>query len=333
MRAILVGNGSVGKRHLVHLKAVASSISVIDPNPSNLVDSSANVAKFISIEDLNKSLVQSADYFGEDDFAIVSNWGPDHLRATSSLVSMGMKRFLVEKPLASSLRQLSQYENLVSKNVLIWCNYHLRSSSGKQAILKFQKTQNLDSPISISVTGGAKCLSTTGIHWIDFAVNLFHDSPYQINGNVVSHDINPRNTNLSFLEGLAFFRFSQGRTLLLDFHNASQSDAIITILWRHHMAEIRSGKIRFYSSSIDNSDELPNTRSVTFDKLLAEENFAERGFEALFSEFVGANKSQSHLLTANRALLLALCSSELQKTVSWDEEIPMQLRDFDWRIS
>jgi len=99
------------------------------------------------------------------------------------------------------------------------------------------------------------------------------------------------------------------------------------------MAEIRSGKIRFYGSDIDGSENLPTTRSIAFSQLIAEEDFFECGFDRLFAEFLEARDSQSHILVANRALLLALCSDKLNKTVAWDENLPESLKNYDWKIS
>jgi len=334
MKALIVGHGSVGKRHLLNLRKITHSITVIDPNSDSLTGLNSDITCFSSLEEFERTLEKDSQSKEElEAVGVVTNWGPDHFETTLRLISLGFKKILVEKPLASNMGQLEGYNKILDEGVKIWCNFHLRFGRGFQAIDNFQKSHGVDSPIAISVTGGAKCLSTTGIHWIDLAVNLFKEAPSQIYGNISNSQINPRNASLSFFDGINFFRFSKNRTLSLHFSNASQSDAIITIMWERHMAEIRSGKIRFYGSDIDGSENLPTTRSIAFSQLIAEEDFFECGFDRLFAEFLEARDSQSHILVANRALLLALCSDKLNKTVAWDENLPESLKNYDWKIS
>jgi hypothetical protein len=149
----------------------------------------------------------------------------------------------------------------------------------------------------------------------------------------VDSKINPRNDQLSFLGGISFFRFSKNRTLTLNFSNYSRADATITLLWEHFVAEIHSGKIRIYGTSNEDYNSLPITRTVTFDKLLLEVNFFDEGFQILFSEFLNSNLPQEQLFVANRALLMSLCSSQLERTIDWNESLSENLINRDWGVS
>jgi predicted dehydrogenase len=325
MQAVLVGHGSVGIKHLKNLKAISNKINIIDPI--------SNSATFRSLDNFAKEFSKIKNVPDMQRIAVIANWGPDHLTATSKLFSLGFNRILIEKPMATNLAQIDEYENMIAQGLNAWCNYHLRFSIIMNTLHSFQNNNSLGSPKSISVVGGAKCLSTTGIHWIDLAVKLFNEIPLKIYGNVMNAKINPRNNQLSFLDGINFFRFSDNRTLTLNFNNYSQADATITILWEHFFAKIHSGKIQIFGANLENHNLLPITRTVNFDKLLIDERFFDEGFDILFKEFLISNSSLDQLFVANRALLLSLCSSHLERTIDWNESLSEDLIHHDWGIS
>lgn len=333
MKAVLVGNGSVGKRHLANLRKVAECVFVIDTNKDNLVGLTDKERAFNSLSDFSDEFeFVSSDNYSRD-IAIIANWGPDHFNTATNLISRGFQKLLIEKPLASSLLDVSRYENLISDDTQIWCNFHLRFGEGLALLQAFQKQYSLDTPVSISVTGGAKCLSTTGIHWIDFALILYREIPKEVYGHVANSNLNPRSSSLSFLDGLCFFKFSGGRTLTINFSNYSRCDSSVVILWENYKAEIIDGDVKIYGSNSPGTDSLPVTRTRPLNELITKSKLSAVGFETLFSEFMNSESTQVNLLTANRALILALVSSELGRKLDWDEEVPLSLVSQNWRIS
>jgi len=127
MKALIVVHGSVGKRHLLNLRKVTHSITVIDPNSDSLTGLNSDITCFSSLEEFERTLEKDSQSKEElEAVGVVTNWGPDHFETTLRLISLGFKKILVEKPLASNMGQLEGYNKILDEGVKIWCNFHLR---------------------------------------------------------------------------------------------------------------------------------------------------------------------------------------------------------------
>jgi predicted dehydrogenase len=79
-------------------------------------------------------------------------------------------------------------------------NFHMRFDTGFKKLLEFCNAGQYGTPALISIVGGAKCISTNGIHWIDFSNQLIGSKWDKINASISSKLINPRSRDLNFLE-------------------------------------------------------------------------------------------------------------------------------------
>ena len=73
----------------------------------------------------------------------------------------------------------------------------------------------------LAVHGGAQCLVTNGIHFLDLACALFGETPESVWAEARDDRINPRSPELGFWAGTAVWSFSKGRTASISLTNGS----------------------------------------------------------------------------------------------------------------
>jgi predicted dehydrogenase len=132
MRALFLGLGGVGQRHLRNLKklrpqtkmaAVRHFPRVFEVNNNLKADNSTNIEEKYAIETF-PSIEESLKF--KPDLAIVSNPSSLHIDTVTKLVENGIPTF-VEKPLATQKTALLQLGDLVEKkSVPVMVGYQLR---------------------------------------------------------------------------------------------------------------------------------------------------------------------------------------------------------------
>lgn len=167
-KTLLMGCGSIGQKHLQRMSEV-SDVFVVDPRVDQIASRHAplsNVSIFSNIDELAK------DEFPRLDYAVVATLGPDHFDHTVQLADLGVRKIIVEKPLANSHKYLKMLLS-DSFEANIWVNYTLRFQGIPGRLMELAHEFDLGEPLSLTVTGGAKCLATNGLHYIDLACSLF----------------------------------------------------------------------------------------------------------------------------------------------------------------
>lgn len=173
------------------------------------------------------------------DLAVVANWGPDHPATVRDLLAAGVRDFVVEKPLADSIEGArSLLDGIKNAGGSCWVNLTRRYSGLPTGILRLQEQFDLGELMLITVSGGARCLATNGIHYLDFATLLFDSAPVSVTSDVVNAAINPRDPALAFLEGAMTYRFPGDRRFTCTFSNSSSVSEIVRLYWREAEAEI-----------------------------------------------------------------------------------------------
>ena len=246
---LLVGHGSIGKFHLDKLVSLVETVDVIEPLPENQVVTSLkkHACKIKFYSNLS-NLPDDKSYI----FAVIANWGPDHVSTILKLVDSGVTKFLVEKPLCDSLSDLARIEELVSENKIELISHYQWSYSNLPKLIGEMAYENaLGDTISIVVNGGAKCLVTNGIHYLALAEIIFHQVP--IASSIIYHndEINPRNKKFVFLEGNATWKYPNSKYLSINFFNKSHVSLICIINFEFGYAVIQSDEIKFFSIPID----------------------------------------------------------------------------------
>ena len=98
--ALVVGCGSVGKKHIENL--IKCNFFVIGFDKKTILKNQIKNDKFLFIKNLNDLDNKT---FKKISLAVISTWGPSHYKYFEYLNNKKIKHFLIEKPLCSSERE------------------------------------------------------------------------------------------------------------------------------------------------------------------------------------------------------------------------------------
>ena len=230
-KALLVGCGSIGKKHLQELLSVFDSLAVVDINEEALTwaksEGAGRVSTFTSLNDLSGEIANSPF-----DIAVVANWGPDHVKTIRELLRLGQRNFVAEKPLADSIADVRAIgEEVRDVGGKLWINLTRRFSGLQAGIEKIAAQHNLGKLQSINVVGGARCFATNGIHYLDFANIMFGERAETVMADLATQNINPRHESFAFYEGTAVYKYSDCRRFTISLNNASSINEYAQLLW------------------------------------------------------------------------------------------------------
>jgi len=152
---------------------------------------------------------------------VIANWGPDHAASFSTLVQLGCRRILVEKPMADSPCAAYEMAGLAEEfDVRAVVGVSRRYTGYVDYVLEAFASVD-DAPVAVVAHGGAMCVVTTGMHWLDLACALFGETPVAVAADVDDGGINPRSSNLGYWAGTATWRFSGGQRFTALYSNQS----------------------------------------------------------------------------------------------------------------
>lgn len=326
---LLIGLGSVGKRHLAAATQLGYKVVGVDPKPLQYL---SEEVKGIELHPELKSL--RGRYFG---FCVIANWGPDHVTTLLEVHEMGLSsKFIIEKPLCGSFKDLRELQKLVSKGTVEFVLSFPRRYVDFNQLVE-QATDG--SPTSISVWGGAQCISTNGSHWLDVAISLF-GFPKSVIANLNSQPINPRSPDLDFFDGTASYQFSGARKLDLSFDNKSWVSSTARFLFRNGILEIKEGSKLFIEKVEDDLIEgspVTRTKSPSNAQEL-ESNFSwDEAFMTMhqrISEKVVTKDEMDYDIRVAAWLLMAFESnSEARLTSEKDLNWSIAMSESAWDIS
>ena len=331
---LLIGCGSIGKRHLSELIKMNQSVWVVDPNKVArdyaTLQSDLVVKTFNSLEEINdfNDLIDL-------NMAIIANWGPGHFSTLNQVRKLNPRKILIEKPIASKLSDLYTIKKLLSiTKESIFVNYHIRFDSGFEKLKEICSDSNLGIPSIINVTGGAKCISTTGIHWLDFSNQILKSNWNNINSKINAKKINPRSTELNFLDGYTQVTYDNGSIVSMNFTNESYMDTQVTLIWKNAKGVLENGELIIYGPSEELKTDRPINRTIFFDKEILRIQFFKDGFENLHDEFKRSDTIiMENFISANEILLLSLISSRLNQQITPKSRIKKRTLEIDWKIS
>jgi predicted dehydrogenase len=336
--SIIVGYGSIGKKHAEYLKSVSNCLHIIDPKYSLSSSNQINPIKaFKSFSELKIEL-------SDNDVAVVSNWGPDHFETVEKIAKIGITQIILEKPCVDSLEEIDLIRNLAEKfSLKISVNqgwYYLEL--GKR-IVRLGEKLKLGLPVAIWFTGGARCLSTAGSHWVSLANEIFSSAPSQIIADANSDSINPRSENLSFIEGIFSFKYSEGKRLGICLTNKSAIEGKLEIYWRNAIGVLEDEIIQIYLGNQSEEDKRI-TSYVKANTLIYKGNVPESddtskfGMQSLYNSFLEHDTSKfytklNHHLLTTKSIILALIASETREHLNFDSKVDRHLYKKKYRIS
>ncbi len=220
--AILVGAGHVGKRHALKLTKIFDDLIIIDPNEEALDWCASNLnSKTQTYTDIEKFIEENI-YDLSESVCVLANWGVDHSDSFHKLAKAKVKKFYIEKPFADSIKKIDEINNFAKKNKInIVSGFQLRHSGLPEKIKNISLDVLDGEPNFISVSGGANCLVTNGIHYLDLAVSIFQSTPETVISSLNLDNINPRGKHLGFWDGSSSWKFKNGASLNISFTNKS----------------------------------------------------------------------------------------------------------------
>ena len=335
--AVVVGCGSIGSKHAKHLFTCAESVSIVDPLIKNLPSIKIN-KHYNNIRDLDNAT-------SSDDLAVVANWGPDHYNTITTLIDKGYQKFVFEKPIVCSLKELYEIQKL-SKNTSIRAvvNQGWHYDFLADRVNDLARKLGIGDPKAIWITGGARCMSTAGSHYIHLARNLLKSDPLQVMAQLDQEKINPRSADLDYIDGVIAIKMESNAKVSLSYSNKSSIEGEFQILWRDAHGFIDDKNIKIIRRSLDRpyvdivtrygkpnevvfEGEIPNLNSESLTPLkslyLALKNYSHADLMTAFN---------SHILTT-KTLLYALISNSLARSVDLNENLNEDLYQKRFAIS
>jgi predicted dehydrogenase len=322
---IVIGCGSIGKKHAQYLGKICNELIVVDPIFKNILNvnkaSNVNSYTYPSIDDVKIN-------FNAEDVAVVSNWGPDHFKTVKEITAKGIRKIVLEKPCVDSLEEIDQLRNFALKNQLqISVNQGWFYEDLAQKILNTSTEMNLGKVVAIWITGGARCLSTAGSHWVSLVNQIYESDPIYLVSDASNHLINPRSPNLSYVDGVFSFMYSENRRLGINLSNFSSIEGRFEIYWRDAIGELNSENLKIFARSKNmKSDKI--TLYGQASEPIFHENIIDidNRFKNLYSSFEKLDASQfpsilDQHLNVNKAILLSLIASEQKRKINFTEKI------------
>lgn len=336
MRAALVGFGSIGKRHLKELSQRSAEVAVFDINlpDSNVVNLDKNVVFFADWSSFAKKV---KNY----DFAVIATWGPTHESIFAKMAELEIKSILIEKPLESSLRKIDSITQIAKVHqIRVFENFHLRYSHFKDSLTMLESRYNLGPLLQFNVSGGAKCLSTTGVHYLDLCEWINDERPDAVISDLESNYINPRSDTLLIYGGLASWSYPSGFKLTMNFSNSSYSDATVELLWKNAKGVLTGSVLELFGpEDFPHFDSFSTARVKPFHRLLSkfemiQDSQGRDGMSNLYDAFLNLKEKYRNdsFGSSTRDLILALISSQEARRVSASEFIQKH-NEKEWLIS
>jgi predicted dehydrogenase len=335
--ALLIGYGSIGKRHLNELLRRFESVHIVDSKFQASSERSAfdvpRTKTFKSISEL-----PAAQSYG---LAVIATWGPTHLQITESVLTQGAKFILLEKPVESSLAKVDQLEALIeSYRVPAAVNFSLRYGPLMQLMNNLISLNTVGQLCNIIVSGGAKCIATNGIHYLDFFMQILNENPTGVISRITNSSINPRSKDLAYLEGITSFEFSKNRQLTINFSNKSFAHLGIEIIFERARLWYSNSVIELWGT--DNTSLFPSrptNRSIEFDKLIGEYHLENEdvpdGIAQLYNKILqNPDDFQiSNFTESTRQIIRSCIASKKRCEVNSLVVLEKSFYEMDWKIS
>src|SRR3954470_11086137 len=235
--AVVLGYGSIGRRHALALDRLGTPLIIVEVKDSTRAQAATDYPSAVVVDDLD-TLTRSENVDWRNAVAVIATWGPAHAWQFARLADKGVRRILCEKPLASSVWSADQMcARAIHDSIRLSVNHYVRYSGLATALEQFAKHHELGQPVSAVVAGGAACLVTNGIHWIDLVSRLFQAEPEEVYSTAHGDRINPRSADLGFYGGSAIWSYPGNREAIFSLSNQSSIAARCRIYYRNATVE------------------------------------------------------------------------------------------------
>ena len=147
LKALVVGYGSIGKRHIDNLSKIPGIQILVLTNQKS--DSFLKKRNCIVFSDIKESLTFHPD------FAIIANSTEQHVKTAIFLAKIGIHLF-IEKPLSNNSKNITILKNLIHKKHLVtFLGSNLRFHPCIQKIHQLLKSNKIGLPLYVYVENGS----------------------------------------------------------------------------------------------------------------------------------------------------------------------------------
>lgn len=234
--ALVLGYGSIGRRHARALASRGHALAIVNRRSEVRAQAKADHPAALVAES-----VEELDRLGfqwDSAVAVIATWGPGHAEHLCQLANRGVRRVLCEKPMATSVADARAM--VITGGALDYagCNHTLRFARLAGAVNALAGAHRLGEPVALVVQGGAACLVTNGIHWLDFGTQLFGAAPVSVTSTAMGAPINPRSPELSLFGGTAVWSYPGDRETVVTFSNGASLVPSARVLYRDAAMEL-----------------------------------------------------------------------------------------------
>lgn len=213
MRVGIVGLGPMGRRHAEAAAALGFEVvGGVDrrPEAAKLFTEKFPKAKALAnVHELTRA--------GAELVCVATN-GPSHVAIARDAIEHGVRRLVIEKPVATSLKAARELETFADKTkTRIIVNHARRYSPFYQELAQQLSGPELGGPSVAWAAEGGGALGCIGTHWLDLYRQLFRSEPVSVSGYLEAGTLpNPRGAEFVDPGGYAVVHFASGARLHLD---------------------------------------------------------------------------------------------------------------------
>lgn len=340
MTTLLIGYGSIGRHHARAIASLGADLVVVDSSAEARKRAASDYPKARVYADI----AALEGFPWQDGAAVIATWGPSHAPIFHALADRGLKRILCEKPMATSVADaVAMVERAKNEGITFAVNHYLRYAGLSKALRMLFQKYDLGEPVAIRVEGGAAGLVTNGIHWIDFASELFEALPQEVVSTARGEAINPRSADLLFYQGTAIWQFPGDREAVISFTNRSSLSLTAQVFLRDAVVEFNdSGEAVLRQRDMEAVKRYPaitrtgGATNVRFKGMLPYFLSAEAGMQQAVREVLNdlpLTVPASVGAHAVSSVIGALLSARERRSVSFPVEVANIWAHEHWKIS
>ncbi len=330
---LIIGAGSIGMNHCRIAIDMFEQVYVVDP----LERARANISSRFPNAKVKETLTEAFDdLYISDTLSVIANWGTGHFKSFGELVDRGISAVLCEKPFAHSASAIRQMVKTAQSNdVDLRINHH-RRYTGLAKIIRDKFADLNDECHMIVVHGGAQCVVTNGMHWLDLAGDVFLEDPISVFADLSDSRINPRSSTLGFWEGCAGWSFDKNKKFVISMTNQSRVSSKIIFYSRNARLDFIPGD-GIYFGKMDPTKDLPVTRTAGVEPVRISKDISTFDVtREILRQMKSRENRSAHLekhATLTEAMIGALVSSKRESKIY----LPLVSTDLDidtaWDIS
>lgn len=323
-RALLIGYGSVGRKHLENLEKNGFKVDICETNKKKQKElKKKNYIVYGDLPKFKKLYYQ---------VATIASWGPDHYKHFLYCANiLKVKYIVLEKPMCASELQIKKILDIVKRKNIKFVVHHRRKFNNIQDSISKIFFRFKDKPIFAQVHGGSTCSITTGIHFLSLVCEIFKEIPKSVFSDIKDDKINPRHKNLGYWSGTSIFYFSKKKYLSISNTNRSPIKNTLILYGKKLRVDLEGNKIFFGKIG-------KKLKKVTNHQLV-ERNFLNNKinnnhYKLMLNRLRNISvKEMEFNAQVMKAILRSLISSKYKKNISMSLKLGKILERKKWPVS